>query len=358
MKAVYALIVLMCFSCIAVMAQVRISGMKSGKLDSNGEYKTIRGINFIAMADGIWREEVQIAIEKHAPVLGSYINPLPADSYHVTIHPLFTENELPEFFRKMHRNHWDETWNGIIESIYPYIIQLQPLIPGPIHPRYVDTFIGNGVTTLRLNLPHEEAVNMTTFRRAIRDTIGKEMFSIILKDARSPEERIEVREWYDNLFVASSLPSNADSYAYHLTLGYSRKLAERLTTDELARMEEEKDMLDGVVRNLVCPQYGYTETVCSFTLEKPFFGWFTSMVAMEKAEVGADKKGRPSVKMFSTVFQTNALIFEFRSNFFYICFICVVIVVLFFIYKKMKGPGRSKRSILPISVSKAGPHEA
>jgi len=358
MKNVFIVLMLSCFSIVCVMGQAKVPAMRTGKMNYKGDYLPVRGINVIAMATGLWREEVYEAVVKHASSLSGYINPLPSDSYHMTIHPIFTEFSLPEFFRIKHLKHWNETWDSLMNYLSPTLFQLENEVPDPVHPQYVRLNIGNGVTTLVLKLPHEEAVNMSIFRGRVRETIGKKVLDVILRDARNQEQRVVAREWFEKNFVSISNVNNADSYNYHLTLGYSRKLAERLTSEELKTLDQEKDMLDGVIRNLICPNYEKPGDNCEIVLEKPFLGWFPSMTSMHP--IIFSMNGRlPSIKMFDKTYPNSSFVINSRMII-YLLLLCVICVGFYFLYKRIKHPhSRSLRSsILPISITKSGQHEA
>ena len=307
------------------------------------------------MATGVWREEVQHALEHHSTVLGQFINPLPADSYHMTVHPLFTEVSFPVFFGVKHNNDWNDVWMKIMNAVAPQVSLLSnEFSSGPLHAEYVRTVIGNGVTTLTLKLPHEEAVNMSQMRMRIRETIGKAMFNVLMKDARSSADRLAVREWYELNFVGPSLKENADKYRYHLTLGYSRKNAGALSNKEMETLEEEKDMVDGIVRNLICPEGGS----CVLTLEKPSFYWFTSIDSMQKMRISANTLGLQTVRMFNMTFPYTFDSSSFGGSFFFWLLCACAVGVVVFIYRKVKHPGsRPGTSLLPLTMGK-GSHEA
>jgi len=348
---------------VNTMAEQKVSAMLTGKMNDNGDYIPIRGINFIAMADGIWRDEVHHAVQDHAPVLGSYINPLPGSSYHMTVHPLFTEHSLPEFFMKKYAPNWESMWMHIMNILTPHIITLKRDIPEKLHAEYVRPLVGNGVTVLVLKLPREEATAMSEFRARIRDTIGAEMLKLLLDNAKTMEERVSSQEWYDQVFVEPSQPSAAMSYKYHLTLGYSRILAENLATAQLNALDEESDMVDAVVHNLVCPDYEKPGDKCVLVLEHPTFDWFNSMTAFDEIQFAQDEnnKDKPKLKMFYRLFpmEDDPYISHTFTKIVWVLSFCVV-VILFFILRKRNcfKMFKSKRQILPITTVKSSQHEA
>jgi len=346
---------------VICMSDQKVSAIITGKMNDDGEYINIRGINFIAMANGIWRDEVHHAVKDHAPVLGQYINPLPGSSYHMTVHPLFTEHSLPEFFMKRYASDWDSMWIHIMNLVTPHIHSLIKDLPSRLHAEYLRPVIGNGVTVLALRLPRDEATSMAKFRARIRDTVGVEMLHLLQNSAKSLEERNSAQEWYDQVFVEPSQPSAAMSYRYHLTLGYSRKLAELLTTEQLNALNEESDMIDAVVKNLVCPDYEKPGDKCVITLERPTFDWFHSMTAFDEIEVVPAKT--PKLSMFFKVFPVNDDPYVSHALQYVICICSILVVIVLFLIVKKRGFSllkifNSKRPILPLTTSKASQHEA
>ena len=355
------LVVVACAALLAACAaESKVSAIAAGKMNENGEYIHIRGINFIAMANGIWRDEVHHAIQDHAPVLGEYINPLPGNSYHMTVHPLFTERFFPEFFKKKYESDWDSMWIHMMNLLTPHIYKLQKELPSELHPEFLRPLVGSGVTVLVLKLPREEALSMANFRGRIRDTIGAEMLNLLMAEASSTEDRTAVQEWYDKVFVEPSSTENAMSYKYHLTLGYSRKLAEALTASELNSLDEESDMVDAVVKNLVCPDYEKPGDSCVLNLQSPNFYWFTSMTAFDEIQSLWNKEDKPLLNMFFKTFpieddpygpSTTGLLWILVF-----CLSMCCLLVLYCIYKRRPFSRffRSKRMILPMTSSKMG----
>jgi len=363
MRGVFAVAAVACAVFAAAgAAESKLSAVLSGKMNENGEYIHIRGINFISMANGFWRDEVHHAIQDHAPVLGQYINPLPGNSYHMTVSNIFTERMLPEFFMKKYASDWDSMWLHIMNLLTPHIYKLQKELPPEIHAEYLRPLIGSGVTVLVLRLPRDEAETMAKFRGRIRDTIGEEMHTLLMSEASSLEERTSVQEWFDQLFVEPSKIDNAMSYKYHLTLGYSRKLAERLTATELNALDEENDMIDAVVKNLVCPDYEKPGDRCVMTLHGPNFNWFTSMTAFDEIQSVWNKNDKPILNMFFKTFpiKDDPYASHLARNLVWCLIICCSLCVVWYIYKRRPFAGlfKSKRMILPLTSTKTGQHEA
>jgi len=363
MKTVLIVLFLLCVSfSVIVSSEQKPSAMVTGKMDDKGEYISIRGINFISMATGLWRDEVFHAVQDHAPILGKYINPLPGNSYHMTVHPLFTEHFFPDFFKKKFASDWDNMWTHIMNLVTPHICELQKDLPGPLHPEYLRPLVGNGVTVLVLRLPREEAANMSIFRARIRDTIGKEMLELLLRHAKTVDDRTAAKDWYEQVFVEHTNVGSAMTYKYHLTLGYSRWPAEKLTTEQLNALDEESDMVDAVVRNLVCPDYEKPGDRCVLNLEAPTFDWFTSMTAFDEIKPSGNPKKHHSVNMFFRVFPVSDDVYE--SHLLRTVVWCLIIVascsVVAWLYCKRKGRRpSSKSSILPLTSSKfSQDHEA
>jgi len=360
----YIVLSVLCL-CMTVISGTdqKVSAVITGKMNDNGEYINIRGINFISMANGIWRDQVYHAVQDHAPVLGKYINPLPGYSYHMTVHPLFTERNLPEFFMKRFAPDWDNMWTHIMNLVTPHIYDLRSMIPSSLHAEYLRPLIGNGVTVLVLRLPREEATNMSMFRARIRDTIGLEMLNLLLKYAKTADERTSAQDWYEQVFVEPAQPGAAMSYKYHLTLGYSRLLAESLTTEQLNGLDEESDMVDAVVRNLICPDYEKPGDKCVLNLEPPTFDWFTSMTSFEEIQKLFNRAGRAKLSMFYKVFPVEDDPYASHTMW-YICliFVCIcVCAILYYLYSRPKscfGSLKSKRLVLPITAPKFNEHEA
>lgn len=268
-------------------------------MEKNGEYARLRGVNIVAMATGVWREETFHALKDHAPALGDFVAPLPADSYHMTVHPLFTERELPAFYQRRHAAHWDAAWDHIVNVLTPHLLALRRELPGPLHPEYVRPLVGNGVTVLLLALPAAEARALAQFRARVQATVGLAMRRLLFAAAATREEREAAQEWYLRLFVEPDAGDSAPAYAYHLTLGYARRPGAALTTDDLAQLERDSDMVDAVVRNLVCPDSERPGDPCPVPLNTTDVCWFSSMTAFTPVREGA-RRGR--ALLFNTTY--------------------------------------------------------
>ena len=279
--------------------EVLVPAVRSGKMTMGGEYARLRGVNIVAMATGVWREETFRAIRDHAPGLGRFVSPLPGDSYHMTVHPLFTERELPVFYQRKYADRWDAAWDHIVNVLTPHLLALQPHLPGALHPQYVRTLVGNGVTVMMLALPEDEARALAQFRVRVQQTVGLAMRRLLFAAATDRDEREEAQEWYTRLFVEPDAADSALAYAYHLTLGYSRRLGATLTTAELAQLENDGDMVDGVVRNLMCPDSEKPSDPCPVPLNTTDVCWFTSMAAFTPVRAGPR---RGTARMFDTLY--------------------------------------------------------
>ena len=279
--------------------QVLVPAVQSGKMGLNGEYARLRGVNIVAMATGVWRDETFRAIKDHAPELGRFVAPLPGDSYHMTVHPLFTERELPAFYQRRFADRWDAAWDHIVNVLTPHLLALRAQLPGALHPQFVRTLVGNGVTVMLLALPEAEARELARFRARVQETVGLAMRRLLFAAATDHDEREQAQEWYTRLFVEPDAADSALAYAYHLTLGYSRRLGSKLTADELAQLERDSDMVDAVVRNLMCPDSERPGDPCVVPLNTTDVCWFTSMTAFTPVRAG---RARGTAHMFDALY--------------------------------------------------------
>lgn len=279
--------------------EVLVPAVQSGKMGLSGEYARLRGVNIVAMATGVWRDETFRAIRDHAPGLGTFVAPLPGDSYHMTVHPLFTERELPVFYQRRFADRWDAAWDHIVNVLTPHLLALQAHAPGALHPEYVRTLVGNGVTVMLLALPEAEARALAQFRARVQETVGLAMRRLLFAAAADRDERAQAQDWYTRLFVEPDAADSAPAYAYHLTLGYSRRLAATLTAAELAQLESDSDMVDAVVRNLMCPDSDAPSDPCPVPLNATTVCWFTSMTAFTPVRPGP---ARGTAHMFDTLY--------------------------------------------------------
>jgi hypothetical protein len=162
---------LLTFIVIVCASVVRGSTIANGKLFENGTYAQVRGVNVIAMVrpGAPWAEAASRFLEQ-SKAIHLWYAPLPLSSWHVTVHPLFTERELPLAYAATER------WHEIVDAVAPSLAQVMALLersPVLIHPRYMELVPGLGVLAMRMALPAEEARAVSAFWKAMRNATAR-----------------------------------------------------------------------------------------------------------------------------------------------------------------------------------------
>lgn len=176
---------------LALVLQAALAGRSpkplfGGKLNDLGEYQTFPGITLIShvadrsKAGGLWERVHKFVSED--PALRAVYSPLPASSYHMTIFPLLTHHETrmdgPQFDRMVW--HYREGYKRIFAAIR----EPEPLL---VRPRFRAVH-ARGILGLVLDIPDKEV-----FARVL------DVRHLVTKELRLP---------------------GADTYTYHITLGY------------------------------------------------------------------------------------------------------------------------------------------
>lgn len=280
------------FSCTTQVASAQLldsnlPAVRSGKMTTNGRYATLRGTNVIAMGRGEWTASLYDAVLS-SPMLSQVIAPLPKDSYHMTLHPLFTEKELPLFFRERYSGQWGAAWERVVSTIAPSLAAVQKeLFPDGLHPTLLRPRVGRSVVVLWLTLPRDESEKVHKLNRFIQWEVGSVMMRLLLDAARTEDERQEALQWTLNHFVVPAMdPDPLEPENYHITLGYIRVSEDQLRNSLPVLEDELAKLVDLICNNFSCHANGKQRAEkCCMELAPPDVHWFTSMAAFSPMKV-------------------------------------------------------------------------
>lgn len=305
----------------------RIFGRKrllyGNKMYTNGTYAYLRGVNVIAKilpSQAPWLEPMYRFLEASKYIKHHY-SLLPLESFHMTVHPLFTEYEIPDRF-KFGRRDWNGTLEPLTENVLGFIMHYLDAHPLVLHPEFDDIHPSTGILTVSLKLPREEVEAVSALWDVLR-------------------ERYPYRDYSFGLFrdVFSLSPANG-TYGFHFTIGYFYNHADINSNVEnlIKELEELKTYLTEK----------YTEPI---TLDKARLHWFESMADFRPV-LWADSNKKDSLSLFGRTISTQPSadsLYDKNFAFHYATVLLFVAVVLYVLLLKRGRKAKPKHKIYSLN---------
>ena len=282
------------------------------KMYPNGTYAHLRGVNVIAKilpSQAHWLEPMHEFLESTKYIKRHY-SILPLESFHMTVHPLFTEYEIPNRF-KYGYSEWDDILQPLTGNMLGFIMEYLERYPLVLHPRYSELHPSTGILTVGLSLPQEEIEAVANLWSALR--------------RRFPSKASSVGTIGD----VFDLDPASGSYGFHFTIGYFYNHAN--FTNDVAGLMKELEELDSLL---------ISTFVNRVTLDTARLHWFNSMTEFKEVTWG-DDENKDSLKLFDRVISTKVATEATGNMYLHLCYVPIVLFAIGVIY--ILAVKRSKR---------------
>lgn len=287
------------------------------KMYPNGTYARLRGVNVIAKflpSQTPWLEDLYNYLESTKYIKRHY-SVLPFNSIHMTVHPLFTEYEIPDRFKFGYKD-WNDIIMPLTDEMLSFIMNYLEKHPLVLHPTYGLVHPSTAILTVSLNLPKREVESVSLLWKALRE--------------RFPDN--------DNPFGlikdVFGLDPASGTYGFHFTIGYFYNRRE--FSKNVGGLIKELEELDSFFTN------NFVEPI---TLDEARLHWFDSMTDFKPIKWTNDKKD--SLELFNRTLGVSYNAnngFDLLYNLNYtqiwgmsILIFVIVVVIYLFATKRNKG---------------------
>lgn len=307
----FSFVLLLALTCAASPPPFQGELLYGNKMYPNGTYARLRGVNVIAKilpSQTPWLEALHQYLESTTYIKRHY-SILPLESFHMTVHPLFTEYEIPSRF-KFNRTEWDDILEPLSGSMLNFIMRYLDKHPLMLHPSFDAIHPSTGILTVSLNLPQNEVDAVSLLWAALRKRYpDKESVFGIARDV-------------------FGLDPAAGTYGFHFTIGYFYNHGEiRANIEGLTKELEELDA------------FFSKNFVGQITLDAARLHWFNSMTDFQPVTWKDTKKS--SLVLFGReigvkqVWGSDHWGSVYITLFFVVVLLCVG--VLFYVINAKKG---------------------
>ena len=273
------------------------------KMYPNGTYAHLRGVNVIAKilpSQAPWLEPMYEFLESTQYIKRHY-SLLPLDSFHMTVHPLFTEYEIPNRF-KFGYSEWDDILQPLTENMLSFIMKYLEWNPLVLHPKYSELHPSTGILTVGLSLPREEVIAVSHLWKALR---------------RHFPNAANVLGIVEDVF---DLDPAAGTYGFHFTIGYFYN--HTTFNQDVSGLLKELEELDSLLSS------SFSERV---TLDAARLHWFNSMTDFKTVDWADDMK-KDALELFDRVINAKSAHEKHIINYLQLCYGSIILFLIGIIY--------------------------